>query len=298
MSEFRFACPHCSQRILCDSTYRGSEITCPNCQQKLTVPAIRAVAPVATATERAALSGPPIPAAAAQTEKSPMLAIASFVCSLVLGVGCIPGIICGHLAYSRARRNPTLPGRRLALGGLIIGYVCLLASFGVLAMGFLVLEPKHGHQLSAKESASNTHEALAPRRVDEVVPGDLDSESAHALRAEISYNGKFNQKSFRHAVAGGSFSYVMKVDPAKPMSLYCTYWGSDNGPPTRWFDIVVENETIATQRLDYNAPGDFFDVEYRIPSRLTSGKHQVAVRFQAAPGDTAGGLFGCQMLRR
>jgi len=54
------------------------------------------------------------------------LAIASLVLVLALGpVGCIPAIICGHLALRRISKEPTLQGRGLALAGLIIGYIVL-----------------------------------------------------------------------------------------------------------------------------------------------------------------------------
>jgi len=53
------------------------------------------------------------------------LAIASLVFSLIGPFGCIPAIICGHLALRKIEREPTIQGRGLALAGLIIGYVVL-----------------------------------------------------------------------------------------------------------------------------------------------------------------------------
>lgn len=38
MPEFKFSCPQCSQRILCDTAYAGAQINCPGCQQSITVP--------------------------------------------------------------------------------------------------------------------------------------------------------------------------------------------------------------------------------------------------------------------
>lgn len=38
MSEFKFACPVCSQHISCDTTKAGSQMQCPTCFQQLTVP--------------------------------------------------------------------------------------------------------------------------------------------------------------------------------------------------------------------------------------------------------------------
>jgi hypothetical protein len=38
MSEFKYACPVCSQHIRCDSSQAGSTMTCPTCFQKIIVP--------------------------------------------------------------------------------------------------------------------------------------------------------------------------------------------------------------------------------------------------------------------
>jgi hypothetical protein len=45
-----------------------------------------------------------------------------FCCGFVLGV---PGIVCGHLALSKIRKEPALQGRGLAIAGLVIGYVAV-----------------------------------------------------------------------------------------------------------------------------------------------------------------------------
>ncbi|MDD5348635.1 MAG: DUF4190 domain-containing protein [Chthoniobacteraceae bacterium] len=56
-------------------------------------------------------------------------AIASLVLSIltfILGpLGCVPGIICGHIARARIRKNPELSGAGLAQAGLIVGYLFL-----------------------------------------------------------------------------------------------------------------------------------------------------------------------------
>jgi hypothetical protein len=40
MTEFKFPCPHCKQRIQCDAGYVGSQINCPLCQQAIIVPPV------------------------------------------------------------------------------------------------------------------------------------------------------------------------------------------------------------------------------------------------------------------
>ena len=105
-----------------------------------------------------------------------------------------------------------------------------------------------------------------------------------------------NGKTARSAVRGGSFSYMMKVLPDKAMALNCRYSGSEKKDHV--FDIAVDDQIIATQNLTAIAPGHFFDMEYKIPTSLIRGKTQVKVEFQARAGKTAGGLYGCQMLKR
>jgi hypothetical protein len=53
------------------------------------------------------------------------LAIASLVLSLVMPIGCISAIVCGHIALRKIEKDAMIQGRGLALAGLIIGYVIL-----------------------------------------------------------------------------------------------------------------------------------------------------------------------------
>ena len=65
------------------------------------------------------------------------LAIASLVFSLIGPIGCIPAIVCGHIALRKIRKEAGVQGRGLALAGLIIGYVVLGFSI-VLTIPFLL----------------------------------------------------------------------------------------------------------------------------------------------------------------
>ena len=290
MSDFRFACPHCGQRIEGDAAYRGIQINCPACQKALTVPAPVAKTPIADLLKSAAAAIPPA------APKLSSLALISFVCSFGLAVGSIPGIVCGHLARKHLRRDPALRGNGLAVAGLIVSYFLLFASIAFFTVGFFALSPKTGHQLTLNEQAANTPAMLAARRVDEVKIGDPASESAHEMKTRFSGSGPFSGRLVRDARNGGSISYDLKVDPVRPMSLYCTYWGNDSDG--RRFDILINETVFATQTLEFNDPGHFFDVEYKIPEKLTHGQNTVTVAFQAYPRKTAGGIYGCQTLTR
>jgi hypothetical protein len=71
------------------------------------------------------------------------LAIASLVLSclsLFLGLllgpfGCVPGIVCGHLARWQIRKHPQVSGDGVALAGLIVGYTL----FSLFAIAFLLV---------------------------------------------------------------------------------------------------------------------------------------------------------------
>ena len=135
--------------------------------------------------------------------------------------------------------------------------------------------------------------AYAARVVDSIVPGDAASEKAHNLVADGSGSGTFNGGHYRD---GHAYGWDLKVLPDAPMTLDVTYWGDESAPRT--FDILVNGQKIATQSLDHNKPGQFFDVEYSLPASLTANpSNTITVRFQAHDGSIAGGVFGCATLK-
>ena len=135
---------------------------------------------------------------------------------------------------------------------------------------------------------------LEARTVDRVEIGNETSEKKHSLDGSNTESGSHQGRTWRHARDGGWFSYRLAVLPDQPMTLRCTYWGSDVG---RTFDVLVDGQRISTETLDNNVPGGFFDQQRKIPRELTAGKRQITVKFQAHPGSMAGGVFGCFMLK-
>ncbi len=133
---------------------------------------------------------------------------------------------------------------------------------------------------------------LQARTVDRVFPANEPSERSHQVRGERTETGA---QGWRHAVDGGWFSWEMRVLPRQPQELRVKYWGDDAGG--REFDILVDDEKVATQTLDHNRPAELYEETYTIPQRITQGKAKIAVKFQAHPGKTAGGVFGCAIVR-
>jgi hypothetical protein len=158
------------------------------------------------------------------------------------------------------------------------------------------LTPAQWQQRQAElEAAAKRERELAARTVDRVVIGDPQSEAAHKLAGQTTNSGSFHGRAWRDAHNGGWFSFVLQVPDGQPAELVCSYWGSDRGG--RKFDILADGQCLATQELNNNRPGEFFDVVYPLPPELTKGKTNVTVRLQAHPANIAGGLFDLRLLR-
>lgn len=136
MAEIKLSCPHCGQHLKCDESWLGQVIPCPACQGTFPAPSTSTgsspapLAKLVTEPAPSSVSEPPT-----RTPRRSKLAVASLVLSL-LGIGAIAGIICGHLAKAKMKRDPKLSGGWLATAGLIIGY--LFVAGGVL-MAVLLL---------------------------------------------------------------------------------------------------------------------------------------------------------------
>jgi DUF1680 family protein len=150
----------------------------------------------------------------------------------------------------------------------------------------------YGLELARAESQAREQ---ARRVLDFVTIGDPASERRHQFQGESTQAGTHEGRAWRHASDGGWFSYNLAVHPDRATRLQATFWGDDAG--SRTFDIVVNGRTIAIQTLERSAPGRFFEVVWPLPTEVTGGQDRVTVRFQAHPGQTAGGVFGLATLR-
>jgi len=290
MSEHKFNCPACGQKIACPSGDAGVEIHCPACQAAFNIPQVTRSAPKPAPTSlqsKAAARGVTI-----QTGNNYCgLAIASVICSVVFGIGWLPGIICGHIAKARIRRNLLLDGETMANVGLTISYLWLIA-IPVVTVAF-VMNRQNLTPPAIVRDQPNDLANLDRRLVDEVLIGDAQSESLHGGGGGGN-TGVWQGRNWRATQWNGRIVYTMKVLPDRRMILNCRF--GDN-PSDRHFDIFVEGKQIGTEVFKFNVPGHFYDVEYSIPAVLTRGKNSVRVEFRAPLVMTLAKLYGCQMLK-
>jgi uncharacterized protein len=160
----------------------------------------------------------------------------------------------------------------------------------------LFTEPDWERRRQEYEAQQRRLRELAARTVDLFAIGEMQAERDHNLQGENSSPGEFGGRRFRHAMDGGWFSFDIKLPDAGPADLIVTYWGSEVGPRT--FDVLLDDAKLGTQTLHRDKPEHFWDKVYHLPEDQTAGKTKATVKFQAHPGNFAGGVFGVRVVHR
>jgi hypothetical protein len=145
------------------------------------------------------------------------------------------------------------------------------------------------------EAAKRLEAELAARTTDLFAIGEMQAERDHNVQGEKTGTGEHLGRKFRHATDGGWFSCDLAVPSEGDAELNVVYWGSEQG--AREFDVQVDGKTIATTSLHMDKPEKFWEKTYPLPAELIAGKKKVTVKFQAKPGNFAGGVFGIRVVR-
>lgn len=132
------------------------------------------------------------------------------------------------------------------------------------------------------------------RTVDVVRIGDDASERLHGYKAEKTDGGVYEGRRFRYS-RDGWFSYDLKALPNEPVRLMVTYWGGETRERT--FDVLVDDTKIATQTLQEDRPGEFYDELYVVPIDALEGKSRITVTFKSHPKSAAGSVYGVRVVR-
>jgi hypothetical protein len=93
------------------------------------------------------------------------------------------------------------------------------------------------------------------------------------------------------------FSYDLPVETGHPMVVVATYYSADRRTSPASFEILVDGQRIAEQKVERTDPGRFYDVQYPVPAAHVQGKSRVVVRFQAKEGSQIAAVFGIRMTR-
>jgi hypothetical protein len=128
-------------------------------------------------------------------------------------------------------------------------------------------------------------------------PGQMQTERDYAEQGEdsepVQLMGHYGRR------ANKWFSFDLPVDPTHPVTLVVTYSNDTRGRHGD-FEVLADGTKIGEQTVQRRTPEQdvrFFDVEYKLPSELVTGKQKITVRFQAKDGASVPGVFGIRSIR-
>ncbi len=146
---------------------------------------------------------------------------------------------------------------------------------------------------AAVESRQTERERLADierRTVDHFRPGEMQSERDHQFFGVNTETGGGDERKWRHATDGGWFEFQLNTRPGIENNLVLTFWGTDG--PGRTFHVAVDGLLVKTFSFDGLLGPTLYD------EAITLGptKQRSTIRFQAEPGNIAGGLYRAAIL--
>lgn len=131
---------------------------------------------------------------------------------------------------------------------------------------------------------------LEERTYDAFQPGEMQPERDHNLTGEkLNMLEDFQNRKARGSERGGWLSFDMEVKKGYPMALVIEYWGGFTGSKT--FDILINNQKVATENISGIKDGEFIDIQYNLPEELMANAHSITVKFAPHEGHRAGPFF-------
>jgi hypothetical protein len=147
------------------------------------------------------------------------------------------------------------------------------------------------------QAALEQKKKLEELTFDAFQPGEMQPERDHRLKGEkLNILEDFKNRKARGAERGGWLEFEMKVISGQSMALVFEYWGGFTGSKT--FDILVNDQKIATENISGKKDGTFIDVQYDIPDELTEDKDNITVRLMPHEGHRAGPFFYVRTIKR
>lgn len=142
--------------------------------------------------------------------------------------------------------------------------------------------------------AERAHLDLEAVTIDKVAPGEQQPEVEHNFAGEDTESGSNFGRHWRHAA--GWFGYTLADPGNKARYLRVDYWGADRG---RSFTIEVNGVAVAEVTSTGEHGAEFVSVDYPLGDAVrerVNGGHRV--RFVAAAGSIAGGIYGVRLLSK
>ncbi|HTO04439.1 MAG TPA: beta-L-arabinofuranosidase domain-containing protein, partial [Opitutus sp.] len=151
---------------------------------------------------------------------------------------------------------------------------------------------KYPEVAAALAASEQSRLELEARTLDFIAPGEQQPEVEHGLTSEESQSGVSHGRRWRNAT--GWFSYKMKAGRDRPMELLVTY---NTDERDRKFDILVNEQVIASVDLNGERSDQFVDVSYPIPAKLIRAANDtLTIKFAAKEKSRTASIFGVRLL--
>ena len=145
-------------------------------------------------------------------------------------------------------------------------------------------------RLAASERARAAREVAT---LDWIAVGEQQPEVEHDFVGGKTGTGRHDGRSWRR---GDWFQYTLDPRGEKAVDLAVTYWG---GERDRAVEIFANGKPLATQVLNRNKVGEFFEQRYPLPADVlaatTNGR--VTIKFAAKQGTSVGAIYEVRLMR-
>jgi DUF1680 family protein len=148
-------------------------------------------------------------------------------------------------------------------------------------------------RLKAIEAEAARARRLEAATVAFVAPGDAAGDRTHNQQGESTSVVRTDGRPGRRSAKW--FSYDLPLAGGPAATLVVTY-NRDNRR-ARSFEIVVDGEPIAQERIPFDSESRFYDREYALKPALVQGKTQITIRFQAQEGNEIAPVYGLRLIR-
>ena len=133
---------------------------------------------------------------------------------------------------------------------------------------------------------------LENNTVDQVAPGEQQSEVDHQFKGDKTETGIFKDKHWRNA--SGWFSYQLKHSQSAGKKLRVTYYGADKSS----FDVFMNGALLKKENLAGGKGNSFFDVDYVIPDNfLNSSTGFDEVKFSSSENSRTPRIFYVRLMK-
>jgi DUF1680 family protein len=156
-----------------------------------------------------------------------------------------------------------------------------------------VTDEKGLQQLQQKLAAEEKQKLeLENNTIDQVAPGEQQSEVDHQFKGELTESGIFRDKHWRSA--GGWFSYQLKNMQQAAKKLRVMYYGADKSS----FEIFINGALLKKEALDGTKGTAFFNVDYVMPDNFPNVETgSVEVKFSASGNSKLPRVFYVRLMK-